>query len=209
MQAVSQVDMTGDLCSGLTWLPSLIPRISGATYCGEPHMVDSTVPGAKNLERPKSAILMGDLSVLSTISMFSSFKSRCTMPALHELTYVTNTFIACADAYTVSKLDQPQCKNLASYHTLCIFAVIAQQQLKLALMPLMCLHACQPQAGSYGKSRRYKYNASSLGSAFRRSVVRLTAVRVRLCSDDKMLRITISVYWCEHQIEHKHEQEHD
>lgn len=65
----------------LTWLPSLMPRISGATYWGEPHMVDSTVPGAKNLDRPKSAILMADLSVLSTISMFSSFRSRCTMPA--------------------------------------------------------------------------------------------------------------------------------
>lgn len=65
----------------LTWLPSLMPRISGATYCGEPHMVDSTVPGAKNLDRPKSAILMDALSVLSVMSMFSSFKSLCTMPA--------------------------------------------------------------------------------------------------------------------------------
>lgn len=58
-------------------------------------MVDSTVPGAKNLDRPKSAILMADLSVLSTISMFSSFRSRCTMPAatvcsdLHTLTAYT------------------------------------------------------------------------------------------------------------------------
>lgn len=67
--------------SMVTWLPSLMPRISGATYWGEPHMVDSTVPGAKNLDKPKSAILMADLSVLSTISMFSSLRSRCTIPA--------------------------------------------------------------------------------------------------------------------------------
>ena len=62
-------------------------------------MVDSTVPGAKNLDRPKSAILIADLSVLSTISMFSNLRSRCTMPAQQIKSKLYHTKARSGDVY--------------------------------------------------------------------------------------------------------------
>ncbi len=64
-----------------SFTPSPTPSTSGATYCGEPHMVDNTVSAEKNLERPKSAILTGESSRSLSITMFSSFRSLWTMPA--------------------------------------------------------------------------------------------------------------------------------
>lgn len=61
-------------------MPSPTPSTSGATYWGEPHIVDKTVSGEKNLDKPKSAILTGESSRSFCKIMFSSFKSRCTMP---------------------------------------------------------------------------------------------------------------------------------
>ena len=61
--------------------PSPTPSTSGATYCGEPHMVESTVSGEKNLESPKSAILTGESSRSFIMIMFSNLRSRWTMPA--------------------------------------------------------------------------------------------------------------------------------
>lgn len=60
--------------------PSPTPSTSGATYCGLPHIVDSTLSLLKNFDRPKSAILTGESSRLLSMTMFSSFRSRCTMP---------------------------------------------------------------------------------------------------------------------------------
>lgn len=60
--------------------PSPMPSTSGATYCGDPHIVDSTVSGEKNFDSPKSAILTGESSRSFIMIMFSSFRSRCTMP---------------------------------------------------------------------------------------------------------------------------------
>jgi hypothetical protein len=60
--------------------PSPTPSTSGATYCGLPHIVDSTVSGEKNLLSPKSAILTGESSRSLSMTMFSSFRSRCTIP---------------------------------------------------------------------------------------------------------------------------------
>ena len=49
--------------------------------CGEPHIVASGSFGAKHLDSPKSAILIWTVSAESMISMFSNFRSRCTIPA--------------------------------------------------------------------------------------------------------------------------------
>lgn len=43
-------------------------------------MVDRGSLGAKHLDSPKSAILISAVAVVSSISMFSSFRSRCTTP---------------------------------------------------------------------------------------------------------------------------------
>ncbi len=49
--------------------------------CGDPHIVANGSFGAKHLDSPKSAIFICGCSVESTMSMFSSFRSRWTMPA--------------------------------------------------------------------------------------------------------------------------------
>jgi len=60
--------------------PSPTPSTSGATYWGEPHMVDRTVSGEKNFDSPKSAILTGESSLSFIMIMFSSLRSLCTIP---------------------------------------------------------------------------------------------------------------------------------
>ena len=85
MTPMLHMSQAGLYCSEV---PLPISRISGATYCGEPHMVDSTSLGARFLDNPKSAILIGASWSWLSSRMFSSFRSRCTIPAIASLAQV-------------------------------------------------------------------------------------------------------------------------
>mmetsp|Transcript_37000 Transcript_37000/g.94588 ORF Transcript_37000/g.94588 Transcript_37000/m.94588 type:complete len:211 (+) Transcript_37000:183-815(+) len=77
-------------------------KISGATYCGEPHMVFSNESGSMSLASPKSAILTGESSRSFSRIRFSSLRSRCTIP--RECRYATPSricVIICAASCSV------------------------------------------------------------------------------------------------------------
>lgn len=65
----------------IPFLLSAMARISGDTYCGEPHIVCKG-SCSKHFDRPKSASLMSR-PLRSASRMFSSFMSRCTIPVAH------------------------------------------------------------------------------------------------------------------------------